>query len=128
MSCLPCKPGFYCEEKTIFPTKECEAGFYCPTNITDGISNNLIGSYGSKQVPCPAGTYTATTQTKDISGCLNCTVGFYCLEGTANPIDCPRGYYCPPKSDTPLPCPLGTYGNQTNLQYKENCTLCTPGW
>lgn len=127
-SCLPCTAGYYCEEQTVNPTKKCLPGYYCPTNITYGVSALLIGSYGQKQVPCPAQTYSNVSGTKDVSECKPCPIGFYCLEGTDNPKICPRGSYCQDNSAVPTPCPIGTYGASEQLHYRENCTLCTRGW
>ena len=127
-SCLPCTAGFYCLAGTITPTLLCIAGYYCPTNITDGVSSLLIGSYGSKQVPCPGKTYINVTGTKNESDCKHCPAGFYCPEGSETPNECPRGYYCPERSEVETPCPLGTYGNRTELHSRENCTQCDPGW
>ena len=126
-ACKPCTAGFYCQEQTITPYLVCKPGFYCPTNITDGASSRLIGSYGSEQKPCPPATYTEVSQTEKESDCKKCPVGFYCPEGTDNPIVCPRGYYCQPESSAPTPCPIGTYGNRSELHYRENCTSCDPG-
>ena len=127
-ACKPCTAGFYCEEQTVTPTLKCEKGYYCPTNITDGVSSRIIGSYGKYQSPCPASTYTNVVGTEKKEDCIPCDVGRYCPQGTDNPKACPRGYYCPPESSTPLPCPIGTYGSESNLEYRENCTDCDPGW
>lgn len=126
--CLPCPPGFYCLEGTDHvPIAKCDKGFYCPTNITDGVSNLTIGSYGKQQVPCPAKTFTNVTGTPDEASCLPCPVGFYCPEGTDEPKVCEMGYYCPPDSAVPAPCPIGTFGPSPQLNYRENCTKCTRG-
>ena len=125
--CLPCIAGFYCHEQTITPTLKCDQGYYCPTNITDGVSDLNIGSYGKQQVPCPRATYTDVIGTPNVTSCKACPVGSYCPAGTPNPIPCPMGYYCPPDSYTPAPCPIGTYGPSENLHYSENCTQCDKG-
>lgn len=125
--CLPCLAGYYCEKETVTVTQKCDKGYYCPTNITDGVSSLLIGSYGKQQVPCPAQTYTSITGTPNEASCLACPVGFYCPEGTSTPSECPMGYYCPPDSAVPNPCPIGTYGPSSKLNYRENCTQCDPG-
>ena len=127
-ACRPCTAGYYCLEKTVTPTLKCDHGYYCPTNITDGVSSLLIGSYGPKQVPCPKATYTDIYGTTDVGSCKTCTIGHYCREGTPTPVTCPRGYYCPANISDPQPCPLGTYGHRTGLHFRENCTQCTRGW
>ena len=127
-ACRPCTAGYYCLEKTVTPTKQCDQGFYCPTNITDGVSSLVIGSYGPRQVPCPKATYTDVSQTPNVESCKTCPIGHYCREGTANPVICERGYYCPANISDPQPCPIGTYGSQTGLHYRENCTQCDKGW
>ena len=125
--CLPCLAGFYCEEKTVTPTLKCEKGFYCPTNIVDGVSSMLIGSFGKYQVPCPARTYANVTGTPNLESCIPCPAGRYCLEATTTPELCTIGYYCPPGSETPTPCPIGTYGDHSGLGYLEDCTKCDRG-
>ena len=65
-------------------------------------------------MPCPAGTYTDVSGTKNVTDCKMCPAGYYCPEGTATPIDCPRGSFCVNGSSFHKPCPIGRYGNITS--------------
>ena len=127
-SCLPCTAGFYCLEKAEQPTGVCEKGFYCPTNITDGVSSLIIGSYGPKQIPCPPKTFLDTTKGRSVDDCIPCPMANYCPQGSEKPKSCLRGYYCPPNVSEPQPCPIGKFGNSSELAALEECTNCTKGW
>ena len=122
------QPGKYCREKSVTETGPCDAGFYCPTNITNGVSSLRIGSFGPNQVPCPKASFRNETGARTEADCYACPVGYYCPEGTVNPIICPLGYYCPPDSGDPQPCPVGHFNNRSGIHFVENCTACTPGW
>ena len=58
-------------------------GHYCPSGTSD-------------PVDCPRGTYNPSEQGSNMTDCLACTPGYYCLEaGKANVTDeCDAGYYC----------------------------------
>jgi hypothetical protein len=127
-SCRPCTAGSYCLEKSEAPKAVCDKGFYCPTNITNGVSTLTIGSYGPKQIPCPPKTFRNMTAGRTVGDCYPCPVTSYCPQGSEIPKPCPRGYYCPPDVSEPQPCPIGTYANRTELGALEECTNCTKGW
>ncbi len=127
-SCRPCTAGKYCLEKATIPNGACDKGFYCPTNITDGVSSLIIGSYGPQQIPCPPKTYRNTTGGSIVDDCHPCPVTNFCPQGSEIPKPCSRGYYCPPEVSEPQPCPIGTYGDRIALGALENCTSCTKGW
>lgn len=126
-SCEPCPAGFYCLENTTLPSGACSPGYYCPTNITNGQSGIVIGSYGPRQVPCPAGTFTGNHSSRVEADCAACPEGSFCPPGTSTPTVCPRGYYCPGGVGAGVPCPIGTYGAEMGLPHRENCTSCDPG-
>ncbi|EGD79005.1 hypothetical protein PTSG_01976 [Salpingoeca rosetta] len=131
--CHPCDAGMYCVEASVNPTGACNKGYYCPTNITasevlNGVSGLLIGSYGPKQEPCPAGTYRNATGGQDLSSCATCPEASYCPIASAVPITCPRGFYCPLGSAQPQPCPKGTIGNSTGLIAESDCEACPGGF
>ena len=127
-SCLPCTAGHYCLEMSINPTGYCEKGYYCPTNITNGVSDLIIGSYGPKQIPCPPKTFRNITGARNTNDCFPCPESYYCRQGSETPEVCPRGYYCPPEVSEPQPCPIGTYGERAKLSALQECTNCTKGW
>ena len=65
----------------------------------------------------------------------NCTAGYYCSLGAvfANPMAqaygdvCPGGYYCPEGTGDPLPCPAGTYLPDTGHDELSDCIACDGG-
>lgn len=95
---------FFKNSMGVAPGVNCPASYYCPLYppyvlqnpdvqtmlATNGcIYNNGTSNAGSKitgnsnyQVVCP------------------CQPGYYCQEGTEQPIYCPQGHYCPPTSNT----------------------------
>jgi hypothetical protein len=138
-ACLPCDAGYYCVAGTaeVGIAQECAPGYFCP-NATEhdeliyGDEGVVIGSSGSKQSPCPGGTYRNTTKATTIEDCFGCPQGYYCpIDPTGasfpDPLDCPVGHYCLPEVDHPTPCPVGTFSNETNLVNEPSCTDCTPG-
>ena len=46
---------------------DCPEGYYCPLNT--GVKTS---------VPCPAGTFSNTTQLQTVGECLMCTGGYFC--------------------------------------------------
>ena len=60
---------------------------------------------------------------------------YYCRTGafTSTPnltLDaniCPAGYYCVEGTDEPVPCPPGTFSDNTKLMALEECSNCTKG-
>nr|XP_020649902.1 multiple epidermal growth factor-like domains protein 11 [Pogona vitticeps] len=82
-SCLPCLPGHYCGKENLTTVSgKCDAGWFCilaawtpqPFDLDNYTSGNCL---------CPA---TATG--------AKCSPGFYCPEGSPEPILCPPGFYC----------------------------------
>ena len=49
------------------PPSPCQRGHYCPAMTTQ-----------PDQWPCPAGTFTTSSNLWDASQCTNCTAGYYC--------------------------------------------------
>ena len=81
--CTTCSAGKYCLRGSAGEV-DCPAGFYCP-------------SAQNYPVPCPKGTFRATTGAASVSDCTSCTAGSVCsLTGLTAPNDeCDAGYYCP---------------------------------
>jgi hypothetical protein len=74
----------------------CQPGFYCVNGI---------------RRQCPAGTYGLTTKLTTAACTGPCTLGFYCPEGTSNP----------------LPCPAGTFGADSGLKTMACSGQCPVG-
>ncbi len=125
--CLSCNPGFYCLENATLPTGPCQPGFYCPTNVSNGQLDRNIGSYGPTQIPCPGGTFQSNFTSMEMSDCVECPEGSFCVEGSSNPAICPMGFYCIAGLEAPIPCPVGTIGNNASLFDVLQCVPCPPG-
>lgn len=125
--CLSCTAGYYCLENATLPTGPCQPGFYCPTNISNGQLSRNIGSYGPTQIPCPGGTYQDNFTSAELSDCVECPEGSFCVEGSANPVVCPMGFYCVAGLKAPIPCPVGTIGIDTGLVDVLQCVPCPTG-
>lgn len=145
------------------PFAPCDMGHYCIGGATVGspsFSNSVgeqfhgdicpTGSYCPNgtviPVPCPPGTYSPLSGNQDISDCIACDVGFFCLGGLAvvsgrcasgyhcsvagqsraDPplLACSSGYYCPAGTTAPLTCPPGTYQSATA---QSSCLACPAG-
>jgi len=99
-----CPPKHPCNESSMvtYKGRHCEPGYYCPA-----------GSTSSKQIPCPAGTYSDSYFIYQALECLPCPMGYKCAVGsTSNDlINCPKNQFClegTADSDN-LKCPNGTY-------------------
>ncbi|CDW71824.1 gcc2 and gcc3 domain-containing protein [Stylonychia lemnae] len=82
------------------------------------------------QYPCPEGTYSPFTDNKDITQCIVCPAGHYCLTGSATPSGlCSSGSFCPQgsKNSTSQPCPGGTYQPFEGARSIGECLICPLG-
>ncbi len=112
VECIQCSAGFYCPlYSTTANQIACPKGSYCPA----GSSSAFIS---------PTGTYSPNIQ---MSAPMICPAGFYCPQGTINPLGCTQGSYCPAGSGSPTSCPTGTYNNQVNSSSISDCLLCPTG-
>ncbi|XP_041098352.1 SCO-spondin [Polyodon spathula] len=148
--CIPCRPGFYCEEAIAGDPRPCPPHTYCPA---------------ATQVPqlCPNGTFTPTTMSglQEERECLpcpsgkfcrggkiqgSCAAGFLCLSGSseftprgselvnrtscewgemcAGP--CPAGFYCPEGTKEPRACPAHTVRASPGASQRDHCLPCPP--
>nr|XP_048683105.1 signal peptide, CUB and EGF-like domain-containing protein 3 [Caretta caretta] len=88
-ACSPCAAGYYCPENTTsYHTYPCPPGFYCPkgwfcVSAAWTAQPFDLDNYTNANCLCPA---TATGG--------KCLAGFYCPEGSLEPIPCPPGFYC----------------------------------
>ncbi|XP_062603182.1 uncharacterized protein LOC134264959 [Saccostrea cucullata] len=120
-ACKMCPVGYYCYANTSdYSPFLCPGGYYCPLNTTD-----------PHEHPCPAGTFNnLTTQHSDVA-CQPCTQGMYCQgPGNAYPTgNCSVGWYCTNGSSISTPT---TTGGQCQPGYfcpegSWEMTKCTPG-
>ena len=96
--CVPCDPGFYCQESgQANVTGECYAGYYCvegadtPTPLNETGYICPIGNYcpqGSyAPIACPNATYMNHTGAEE---CYVCPEGYYCTNRDRTD-ECPQG-------------------------------------
>ncbi|XP_072319176.1 uncharacterized protein [Eucyclogobius newberryi] len=145
--CIPCRPGFYCEEAIVGDPWPCPPHSFCP-------AGTMVPH------PCPNGTYTYSNQTglQEEQECLPCpsgnvcragriqglcAAGYLCLFGSAEftPQDfnstqcqwgihcagpCPSGYYCPEGTDTARSCPANTIRSNAGGASIHDCLPCPP--
>ena len=151
--CTQCTAGMFCGERNLTnPSGSCAPGFYCPTGSS--LSGQVVCPAGSfcptgsfTPIPCPAGTYSNTTQLSSSVECVSCDAGFacnstgllkpsslcfpgyYCPEGTNTSTPqlfvCPTALHCPEGSPAPQPCPSGSFTNNTG---RASCLPCPPGF
>lgn len=102
--CLPCTPGYFCDEQGMsdetfaLKDKKCYAGYYCPN-----LGTKVDASDGSYSV-------TPALLGNVVPNAIKCPKGHYCETGSATPTICPIGYYEPREgSDICQECPPGYY-------------------
>ena len=134
--CQSCTPGYYCDSAGLENvTAQCSGGWFCTGGATKSEPDVL--AEGGKCPPgsecpkgssspklCKVGTYS------NVSGkeaCDMCPAGYFCLEGTIDPLDCPAGSYCKSGVGTPTECQKGSYSSKSNQQSKISCSDCPPG-
>ncbi|XP_023817540.1 zonadhesin-like isoform X2 [Oryzias latipes] len=114
-NCIPCRPGFYCEEAIVGEPRPCPPHAYCP-------AGTMVPQ------PCPNGTYTASNHEglQEESECLPCPPGKFCRAGKIQGL-CAAGYLCLSGSTDFLP--QGPVSNITVCQWGVRCAgPCPPGF
>ncbi|CEM37955.1 unnamed protein product [Vitrella brassicaformis CCMP3155] len=128
--CSICPRGYYCDtDGQSSPAGPCDAGFICMEGSQD--PQPFHANYTQPTTPFPPVTTTAapTVGPPVYTGPEFIVVWPPPPEGW--PVGgglCPVGFYCPQGTDNPIPCPFGTFGNET-AQSDETvaCTSCPPG-
>jgi hypothetical protein len=138
LECTICPAGEYCEGGGTIPTGNCAPGHYCP----QGTSSDM-------QFPCAAGTYTSSDSATAQYECMDCPAGYFCEEGSTEPIpcspgsytnrnntessgpgawpactQCPEGFFCGLASAEPQPCAAGSQSTAGS----EECSPCLAGF
>ncbi|XP_069004490.1 multiple epidermal growth factor-like domains protein 6, partial [Embiotoca jacksoni] len=80
--CIPCRPGFYCEEAIVGEPWPCPPHSFCP-------AGTMVPQ------PCPNGTYTVSNQggLQEERECSPCPPGKFCRAGRIQGV-CAAGYLC----------------------------------
>lgn len=133
-SCITCPAGNVCNSNSTSPNS-CPVGNYCPQGRGYPLFC-AAGTYGSEPglssqddcSSCPAGKFCTNGRIRG-----PCHAGYVCYGGswTASPKTipvsigelCPIGYYCPEGTEEPVPCPEGTVGTSSGGR---NSTICGP--
>ena len=134
-----CYAGYFCSGGSTTPTQfSCPAGYYCPNATAIPLLCKQLGYYCPVNSPsntsyiCPAGVYGNTSGLIDSSCTDVCPSGYFCLNGTWNPLlsICPIGYYCPSGTQyaTQYPCPGGRFGNVSGLTTSACSGECLAGF
>ena len=78
--------------------------------------------------PCPAGTWSDTSNASSIDTCRGCMAGTYSEEESAidqsSCLPCPPGTYCNVADALPTPCPASTFATTSHAT---TCTACPFG-
>ncbi|KAM6987470.1 uncharacterized protein LKV04_010315 [Tautogolabrus adspersus] len=148
-SCIPCRPGFYCEEAIVGEPLPCPPHSFCP-------AGTMVPQ------PCPNGTYTHSNQgglqeERECSPCPPgrfcragriqgvCAAGYLCVSGSAEftpqtPMfnltqcqwgmqcagPCPPGFFCPEGMVEAQSCPVNTIRTSPGGASLQDCLSCPP--
>ncbi|XP_064159371.1 SCO-spondin [Anguilla rostrata] len=148
--CIPCRPGFYCEETIAGDPWPCPAHSYCPaaTMVPLPCPNgtftppDLRGLQEEGEcLPCPPGRFCRAGK---VLGC--CAAGYLCFSGSAEatpqgpPLQdrsqcrrgvqcagpCPAGFYCVEGTEEPQACPAHTVRAMPGATGRQDCLPCPP--
>ncbi|XP_061576515.1 uncharacterized protein si:ch211-286b4.4 [Cololabis saira] len=148
-SCIPCRPGFYCEEAIVGepwpcpPHSFCPAGTMMPRACPKGTytHSDQVGLQDEREcLPCPPGKFCRAGRIQGF-----CAAGYFCISGSgdftpqglvstvhfcqwgvqcAGP--CPPGFYCPEGTQRPQMCPANTVRSSPGGVSLEDCLPCPP--
>ncbi|GKT35455.1 uncharacterized protein PTSG_02037, partial [Aduncisulcus paluster] len=102
----PCHNGFYQDSEGQSSCLTCPAGYYCPSDATNGIisptpcdEGYYCQSGSASMQECPVGTYGKTAYLTAESECSDCLAGKYCPNThmtftDVDALDCRAGYMC----------------------------------
>ncbi|XP_063762752.1 SCO-spondin isoform X2 [Eleginops maclovinus] len=148
-SCIPCRPGFYCEEAIVGEPWPCPPHSFCPagTMVPQPCPNGTYthSNQGGLQeerecLPCPSGRFCRAGR---IQGA--CAAGYLCVSGSADftpqgPMSnttqcqsgmqcagpCPAGFFCPEGTEEAGLCPANTFRSSPGGASLQDCIPCPP--
>ncbi|XP_036393698.1 multiple epidermal growth factor-like domains protein 11 [Megalops cyprinoides] len=149
-SCIPCRPGYYCEESIAGDPWPCPPHSYCPaaTMVPQPCPNGTFTPpdiHGLQEegecLPCPRGMFCRAGR---VLG--RCAAGYLCVSGSAEftpqgpPLrnwsqcergvqcasPCPAGFYCVEGADQAEPCPAHTVRASPGGRSRNDCLPCPP--
>lgn len=111
-TCTICPAGQYQDESGQLSCKLCPRGFYCAER-------------SSAPLPCPAGSYSNSTNLASAVECTQCPRGHRCSTGSIQPMPCSPGTYSDQEGATDcMPCGAGSYQKS---QSAASCEVCPAG-
>ena len=141
--CDVCEIGHYCDENTtstsaMYGDKRCPAGLYCVAGLDKmpEFTNEAcpLGSYCPEAtlapIACGPGYYQPFEGRGNVSDCLLCPAGSYCVGGEPNITGlCAPGHYCPAGSSVSdaVRCPAKFYRKESGGQNSQSCAVCPAG-
>ncbi|XP_074536526.1 uncharacterized protein LOC141798463 [Halichoeres trimaculatus] len=148
-SCIPCRPGFYCEEAIVGEPWPCPPHSFCPagTMVPQPCPNGTYthSNQGGLQeerecLPCPPGRFCRAGRIKGL-----CAAGYLCMSGSAEytpqtPVfnltecewgmqcagPCPPGFFCPEGAEEAQSCPVNTIRVSPGGASLQDCLFCPP--
>ncbi|XP_042566185.1 multiple epidermal growth factor-like domains protein 6 [Clupea harengus] len=149
-SCIPCRPGFYCEQAVVGDPLACPPHTFCPaaTMVPQPCPDGTFtppGQGGLREerecLSCPPGRYCRAGQIKGV-----CAAGYLCVSGSSEftPLErvlaegevcewgvqcagaCPAGFYCEEGTERAMPCPDNTVRSSPGASSLSDCLPCPP--
>ncbi|KAI4815467.1 hypothetical protein KUCAC02_005611 [Chaenocephalus aceratus] len=152
-SCIPCRPGFYCEEAIVGEPWPCPPHSFCPagTMVPQPCPNGTYthSNQGGLQeerecLPCPSGRFCRAGRIQGV-----CAAGYLCVSGSADftpqgPEDpnrsnmtqcqsgmqcagpCPAGFFCREGTEEAELCPANTFRSSPGGASLQDCLPCPP--
>nr|XP_020509773.2 uncharacterized protein LOC109999162 [Labrus bergylta] len=148
-SCIPCRPGFYCEEAIVGEPLACPPHSFCPagTMVPQPCPNGTYthSNQGGLQeerecLPCPPGRFCRAGRIQGV-----CAAGYLCVSGSAEftpqtPLfnltqckwgmqcagPCPPGFFCPEGMMEAQSCPVNTIRTSPGGASLQDCLSCPP--
>ncbi|KAK5904685.1 hypothetical protein CesoFtcFv8_006221 [Champsocephalus esox] len=152
-SCIPCRPGFYCEEAIVGEPWPCPPHSFCPagTMVPQPCPNGTYthSNEGGLQeerecLPCPSGRFCRAGRIQGV-----CAAGYLCVSGSADftpqgPEDpnrsnmtqcqsgmqcagpCPAGFFCREGTEEAELCPANTFRSSPGGASLQDCLPCPP--
>ncbi|XP_026169217.1 uncharacterized protein LOC113134191 [Mastacembelus armatus] len=146
-SCIPCRPGFYCEETIVGEPQPCPPHSFCPaaTMVPHPCPNGTYthSNQGGLQEerecrPCPPGRFCRAGMIQGV-----CAAGYLCLSGSADFTPqhslsnfshcqwgircagpCPAGFFCPEGTEEAWLCPANTFRSSPGGASPQDCLPC----
>ena len=114
---MKCRPGTLGSSDPEFQTGSQCAGFWCASPAQT-----------ARPAPSTPGARPRTSTETPSPLCARSPAGFYCeFSATTEAIPCIPGYYCAEGTAQPVPCPAGTYSPNVGNRALDDCTLCPAG-